>query len=229
MRTKLVLTAAVLAAGLATSMAQVYSLNVVGYVNVTLPAGQFAAVANPLDASVGLPGGNDITNLFSSAAGNIAGGSSLATFNSAANDYDPSIAYSGKSSTWAGNFAMPPGKGALYFNAGGADTVVTFVGEVKQGTYNVGTLPAQAFALVGSPVPIGGVIQNSTTAVGLVPSGGDTVATFNSAANDWSASVAWSAKGSAWSGALPINAGQGFLYFNASAGANTWVSNFTVQ
>jgi hypothetical protein len=38
MRTKTLLVAAVLAAGLATSMAQnVYSLNVVGYYNVTIP------------------------------------------------------------------------------------------------------------------------------------------------------------------------------------------------
>src|ERR1035437_742604 len=101
MRTKVLLCAAAMAASLASSMAQnVYSLNVVGYVNVTLPAQQFYAVANPLDASLGgtVAGGNDITNLFSSTAGNIAANSSLATFNSSLNDYTPSIAFSEKSS-----------------------------------------------------------------------------------------------------------------------------------
>src|ERR1035437_161577 len=134
MRTKVLLCAAAMAASLASSTAQnVYSLNVVGYVNVTLPASQFTAVANPLDASVGgtVAGGNDVTNLFQG----VAAGSTLATFNSALNDYDTPITFSGKSGTWTGNISMPPGKGALYYNNGASDTVVTFVGQVPQGTY----------------------------------------------------------------------------------------------
>jgi hypothetical protein len=52
MRTKtLLLSAAAMAAGLVSSVAQsnVYSVNVVGYVNQVLPAGTLVAVANPLD------------------------------------------------------------------------------------------------------------------------------------------------------------------------------------
>ena len=228
MRTKVLLCAAALAASLASSTAQnVYSLNVVGYVNVTLPAGHFYAVANPLDASLGgtVAGGNDITNLFQG----VAAGSTLATFNPALNDYDPSIAFSGKSSTWGGNFAMPPGKSALYYNNGASDTVVTFVGQVEQGTYNVATIPANSFTLAGSPVPLGGDVSALNTQLGLVPAAGDLVATFNSAANDWNSSVAWSAKSGAWGAALTINPGQGFLYYNNSASPKAWASNFTVQ
>ena len=53
MRTKLIAAAAILAAGLASSMAQsnVYSLNVVGYVNKTFVAGGFTAAANPLNGT----------------------------------------------------------------------------------------------------------------------------------------------------------------------------------
>jgi|ERR1035437_896118 hypothetical protein len=228
MRTKVLLCAAALAASLASSVAQnVYSLNVVGYVNVTLPSHQFAAVANPLDASLGgtVAGGNDITNLFQG----VAASSTLATFNSALNDYDTPITFSGKSGAWTGNFSMPPGKGALYFNNGAADTVVTFVGQVQQGAYTAASIASHTFQLAGSPVPLGGDLSDLNTKLGLVPSAGDTVALFNSAANDWTTPVTWSAKSSAWTGTLPIAPGAGFLYFNNSASANTWVSNFTVQ
>src|SRR4051812_38861431 len=53
MRTKTaILTAALVAAGALSSMAQnVYSVNVVGYVNVTLNANKFTMVANPLNAT----------------------------------------------------------------------------------------------------------------------------------------------------------------------------------
>jgi hypothetical protein len=232
MRTKVLLCAAALAASLASSMAQnVYSLNVVGYVNVTLPAHQFTAVANPLDASVGgtVAGGNDITNLFSTTAGNIASSSTLATFNSALNDYDPAIGFSGKSGTWTGNFSMPPGVGALYYNNGASDTVVTFVGQVPQGNYTVTSMASHTFTFAGSPVPLGGDVSDLNTKLGLVPSAGDTVAVFSGSANDWSAAVGWSAKSSAWTGPMAIGAGAGFLYYNNSANANAWVSNFTVQ
>src|SRR5688572_21786285 len=51
MRTKtLLLTAALAAAGLTSSMAQsVFSVNAVGFVNVTVPASAFALLANPLN------------------------------------------------------------------------------------------------------------------------------------------------------------------------------------
>ncbi len=52
MRTKtVILIAAVCAAGAATSMAQVFSVNAVGYVNKVIPAGGFAMVSNPLRAA----------------------------------------------------------------------------------------------------------------------------------------------------------------------------------
>ena len=51
MRTKtLLLTAALTAAGVATSMAQVYSVNMVGYINQSIPQG-FSMIANQLNAS----------------------------------------------------------------------------------------------------------------------------------------------------------------------------------
>src|SRR5437899_2710664 len=68
MRTKTLICAAALAAGALTSWAQsnVYSLNVVGYVNVALVGGAgggtFTMIANPLNRTDA--NGNNITNLF---------------------------------------------------------------------------------------------------------------------------------------------------------------------
>jgi hypothetical protein len=127
---------------------------------------------------------------------------------------------------------MPPGTGAaLYYNNGAADTVVTFTGQVPQGTYNVATLGRGQFTMVGSPIPIGGDITNSTTVVGLTPANGDTVATFNSSLNDYNPSSKWISLSKKWgvTASSTIAVGQGFLYYNNGAAANVWVSNFTVQ
>jgi hypothetical protein len=235
MRTKVLICAAALAASLASSMAQnVYSLNVVGYVNVTLPSKQFTGVANPLDASMGgtIATGNDMTNLFNiNTAPLLANGSSIATFNSSISDYNPSISYVALSKKWGSNFSMPPGHGALFYNNGSAATVVTFTGQVPQGTYNVTTLGSKQFSLVGSPIPIGGNITNSTTVAGLVPANGDNVATFNSAISDWNPSAGWVQLSKKWgtTASSTIGVGQAFLYYNNGGAANNWVSNFTVQ
>jgi hypothetical protein len=224
-----------LAASLASSLADgnVYSLNVVGYVNVTLPTHKFTAVANPLDASMGgtISYGNNMTNLFSIATGNLFGGSSIAQFVSAANDYGTTITYNSATKKWASNFSMPPGKSALFFNAGASDTVITFTGQVEQGSYPVATLGSHQFSLIGSPVPIGGQVTNSTTVLNLAPSGGDTIATFNGAANDWNPVTQWNSATKKWSNtaSATIGVAQGFLYFNASGTPNNWVSNFTVN
>jgi hypothetical protein len=235
MRTKVLICAAALAASLASSMAQnVYSLNVVGYVNVTLPAHEFTAVANPLDASMGgtIATGNDMTNLFNiNTAPLIANGSKIQQFISAISDYGTSISYVSTTKKWGGNFSMPPAAGALYYNNGSAATVVTFTGQVPQGTYNVNTLNAHQFTLTGSPIPIGGDVTNSTTVVGLVPSNGDTVTTWNSAISDWNTVTKWTQTTKKWSvsSSSTIGVGQGFLYYNNGAANNVWVSNFTVQ
>jgi hypothetical protein len=65
MRTKtLLLTAALSAAGIATSMAQnVYSVNMVGYINKTMPKG-LSMIANQLNASPN----NKVTTLFGTPA-----------------------------------------------------------------------------------------------------------------------------------------------------------------
>ena len=65
MRKTLLIAAAALAGSVISSQAQVYSQNIVGYVNMPLPSG-FNNVANPLDASGGNNAVTNIINVFSS-------------------------------------------------------------------------------------------------------------------------------------------------------------------
>jgi hypothetical protein len=234
MRTKLLIGAVVLAASLASSMAQnVYSLNVVGYVNITLPSKAFTCLANPLDASLGVPANaslNDITNLFKG----VNQSDKVQIFVTSANDYSSTVpSYNTRApASWTKNQALPPGKAVMYYNNGTAAEVITFTGQVPQGTYAVGTLPSKSFNMVGSPVPIGGFVTNSTTVVGLVPSASDKIQVFSSSGNDWSSTISWGTRAPAsWQGTAvtQINVAQGFLYYNNGTVGNNWVSNFTVQ
>jgi hypothetical protein len=139
MRTKtLLLTAALSAAGVATSLAQgtpVYSVNVVGYINLTLTPG-FHMIANQLDNK----NGNMLNDLITTAPI----GTTIYKFDPAAG-YVPSI-YTG--ADWQPNASLNPGEGA-FINVGEA-TTITFVGEVmNQSTV---ALPAN-FSIASSAIP----------------------------------------------------------------------------
>ena len=242
MRTKVLLCAAALAASLASSMAQVYSLNVVGYVNVTLPANAFSLVANPFDATTGgaNPGMDNLTNLFANATPN----STVQTFDptaaSGAGDWrDPLTFYGGTTGWFPNSMNVLPGQAVLYFNNGPALSV-TFVGQVVQGPYTVATMTSGSFNTIGLPSPVGGdltssssLITNAFAAVNLVAAVNDTVQKFDPAAaagaGDWTDPETWYGGTTGWfPGTMRASPADGFLYFRN--GANyTWVSNFTVQ
>ena len=144
MRTKaLLFVAAFTAAGLATSLAQtnVYSLNVVGYVNVQLPpstlANGFSIVCNPLNNSNNwlssiLPTVPENTELYRYIGGTF----DIATFSFG--EWDKP------------DMQLNPGEAFWLRNPGGA-TNITFVGEVVQGN-NTNPVPS-GFSLRGSQVP----------------------------------------------------------------------------
>jgi hypothetical protein len=155
MRTKtLLLTAACIAAGLATSLAQnnVYSLNVVGYVNKTITgttAGYLTAVANPLDAP---------TNTLGALVPTAPDGTLFFKWNGAGFD---AATFAFGSWDYAGKpeFTLAPGEGG-FFQAYETFTV-TFVGTVLEGAlkvpYNAG------YSMVASKVPQ----TNDVTSLGL--------------------------------------------------------------
>jgi len=137
-------------------MAQVYSLNIVGYVNVPVPSG-YSILANPLSAGV-TNGANEIMTPID--------GEQILTWNGAGYDY---VSYDVGFGGWIdADFnpsvppSLPPGKGFFFFNPG-ASATVTFVGQVvpSPGVTNSLNLPS-GYSLVGSPLPA--TVTDITTA-----------------------------------------------------------------
>jgi len=147
MRTKLALGAAVLAAGLTTTMAQVYSLNIVGYCNVPVPKG-FSYASNPLD------NGNNAANVvFDNSSGtwnNVEIHSWVRTgFEVVVFDNDTGDTTTGfMNRTFTGMMPAPvlsSGKGFLLNNPNASAMTNTFVGTVRTGT--------NTMTIAGSTVP----------------------------------------------------------------------------
>ena len=221
MRTKtLVLAAAALAAGLATSVAQsnVYSLNIVGYVNLSLTNG-FTMMANQLDLD-GTGTNNTVNSVFST---NLPGGAVVYAFSGGA-FASPAASYS-KKSGWTGdtnsvNAALNPGGGV--FLALPSPTNLTLVGTVLTGnlTNNYGA----GYNIIASKIPQAGAVQ---TALGWVPAGGEVVYQFQPT-NQAYVSPAYSySKKSGWTPNEPAP-GVGESFWLASPGAGQWTRTFTV-
>lgn len=206
MRTKtLLLTAAICAAGVLSSMAaNVTSVNVVGYVNVNVPKG-FSFIANQLVGA-----STTVSSLIP---------------NPPSTETETTIIYKWNAgfdgNTFAGEWDNPdstlnPGEGALIYAP--APFTVTFVGEVKQGTLNT-PLPA-GFSIISSQVPqTGGLV----TDLKLNPADGSIVYKWNSGF-DGNSII-----GGEWDAGEPqIDVGSAFLYYNAGD-AGTWSRTFSVN
>lgn len=209
MRTKtLLLTAALAAAGAVTSMAQVYSVNAVGYVNLTIPAG-FSIIQNPLKAAdnsvaavIAAPPDNTVLYIFSGGKYKV-------------------DSFSGGS--WDdGTEAILPGQGFFIKNQSGAAFTLTFVGEVMQG--NLSTPLAAGFNLVGSQVPQAGIVD---TDLGLTPGENDVVYQFLPATQKYAVD---SFSGGSWDTATgpSVGVGEAFFYKNSNA-ATSWNRTFSVN
>jgi hypothetical protein len=223
MRTKtLLLAAAAAVAGIASLQAQsnVYSVNVVGYVNVTIPSG-YSLIANPLNSS-----DNTVSNLFNATtASGAALGSTVYTWNGAGFIGNNNDEFGGG---WASPAqALPPGAGFFIKNPNAAYTN-TFVGEVLTG--NLTNTPVAGYSLIASKVPQAGFVADLGLSAGL----GDTIYMWNGAGfiginND--------EFGGGWSPTPPftvdnvkgpqIGVAQSFFYKNI-AGTATWERNFTI-
>jgi len=160
MRTKALLcAAALLAAGVATSMAQsnVYSLNVVGYVNVVLKPG-LSLIANPLDA-----GNNSVSNIFRN-VDYTQDTYAILTWDGSAFQGNQLDQFDG---TWGNpTQVLAPGTGFFWKNPTANPITNTFVGNVLQGTLTVPVPPG--LNLVASKVPQDGFTQD----LGLNPTPG---------------------------------------------------------
>lgn len=216
--------AAALSVVAATSWAQVYSVNAVGYVNITIPSdgAKLALVANPLNGTnnllstiLPLTDDNFLTTVF--------------VWDATGQNYNSSVWF-GSGGGWQPDATVAPG--AAFFIQAVASTPtlsITFVGEVPQG-HLVNTLAAAPnLSLVGSIVPQQGTLDQ----LGFPGEFLDTVylwdvdGSIGGAAQNYVAQVNFGGVGT-WSPDNPIKVAQGF--FVQKAGTITdWVRDFTVN
>lgn len=166
MRTKTLYLSALLGAvSIATSVAQtVYSVNAVGYVNVTLAANGYTLVANPLVAET-----NTIAVLFDAAVG----GTAVYKFDASAGAYLPTISKNKITGKWNDTVTtLLPGEGVFVKNPATTNVTITFVGEVMQGSLT-NPLPA-GYSITSSQVPQADTLDN----LGFPKEKGDTVYRF---------------------------------------------------
>jgi hypothetical protein len=238
MRTKIMVLSALLGTlGSASLMAQstnVYSLNAVGYVNVTIAPG-FNLIADPLLAAPD----NTIGTVLNNANSNYNGDQVF--FYSPVSGYSIDTAQiGGKRGTanadgWVNNGTnvLAPGVGAWLFSTATTNVTVTFVGTVPQGSLTNVLTPG--YNLVSSIVPTSGdIITNSITSLTnynlgdavytYTPGTGYTVYSSSAKRGTQGYHNNWEAPGD------PVTAtvSSAFFYFNSGATVD-WVENFSVS
>jgi len=209
----------------ATAQSNVYSLNIVGYVNTTIfpspTPGQlgFTLVANPLDNGAG----NLASNLVPA---NLPVQSRVYT-------YDPTSGYGFvfKKSTgaWSGNPAIPPGTGFFIAHSNNIAYTNTFVGNVAGSvpgslTNNL-TFGTTLFNLVGSLYPIGGGVTNTGSNTINLPASLPTQTRIYTYDTTNGYGFIFKKSTGAWNAPLAVNVGQGFFINNPSNTPVTWIQN----
>jgi len=223
-----------------TSQAQVYSQNVVGYVNIPETANQFSLEAPALDLD-GTGTNNTIATVYPNPAINdqiylYTPGSGFDIIT-----YEVVVSRSGSSTNWIdGGTGLPApgthlnvGQSVYYLPA--ANETNTFVGQVVNGTVSNPNVPAaNTFNLVGSQIPYAGGL---TSILNYQPNIGDQVYTFNGVTgfdiityevvvSRSGSSTNWIDGGTGLPGEPQISVGQGFWLLPA-ANATTWSETFT--
>jgi len=221
MRTKtLLLVAAATAASVATSMAQVYSVNAVGYVNKTVPKGGYAMISNPLNAPTntinalfaGVPDGFQVY-LYTPGSGYTAG-----NFDALSGAFTPDA---------VANANLLPGQGVFVRNPSTSDVTITFVGDVPQGTLT--THLVAGLQIVSSQVPQAGPLdQLGFPAIAKNgASDGDQVYQFVVSTQKYAMST-YDGLSDAYAPALPtVDVGEAF--FVKKVTASDWTRTFNVN
>jgi hypothetical protein len=249
MRTKTILLSALLGAiGSVSVMAQtnVYSLNAVGYINVTCPVG-FSIVSCPLTTSPD----NTLNTVMNNGAGGYNGSlngcevyfwqPSTAGFST---DAAEAVGTGSKGTTantngWThnGTNVLSPGAACWFQNNTLNPLTLTFVGQVPSTVTN--TLGA-GFSLVGAGIPMSGDLASNTLANLTNYNIGDQVYVWVPASNGFNtySSASGKAAGFGYQGQwtstgdpIVTNVGEGFWYENNSSPVTSvvWTESYSVS
>jgi hypothetical protein len=237
MRTKTLLVTAALSVAAATSWAQVYSVNAVGYVNLTLrsnPAGPTLGtiIANPLNGT-----NNELNTIMPLA--DAYDGTTIFRFDPVSQSYfDALVFFAGLGWTAAsGSTVLDPGEGAWCYPQGPNPLNVTFVGEVPQGSL-ANPLPApNKLSMRSSQVPQTARLGTTGTAGTLefAAEDGDTVYIFDSTTQTYLDAFVYF-DGIGWTGPDPdangptVNVATGFFVQKSGTAVRTsWTRTFSVN
>jgi hypothetical protein len=205
-------------------MAQVYSVNAVGYVNTALLPG-FNLISNPLDNKAG----NTIQNLFATGwQGTIPPGTIVYGYNPTTDSFVTAI-YDDLIGAFdppnAANYVVPPGDGVFVFVGGNANQTVTFVGEVPQGAASNTQVPA-GFSIKGSTVPAATAIN--APGVNFPADDGDIIYEWNPTTDAYQTRIFDTLFGG-WDPVPQIDVGEAFWVFNSGNATQNWDRNFSVN
>jgi len=229
MKKTLLMAAAALAAGVISSQAGVYSQNIVGYVNVALPAG-FTAIGNPLNNADGF---NYATNVLQ----NVPDFSYVYVWNGAS--YNSYEVYQNQYYDSAGNGIVPTptltvGNGlfvqaASPFTNTFVGTVVLTNGASGTTTTNVANLPA-GFTFIAPTLPIGGGVISSLQ-MGNIPDF-SYIYVWNVASQSYTGAESYQGTWYDTTGNFTVaepTVGVGSAFFVDAASAFTWSLVYTNQ
>jgi len=217
---------AALSVAAATSWAQVYSVNAVGYVNVTIPAdgAKLALLANPLNGT-----NNQLNTILPLTDDNIL--TTVYAWDATIQNYIVSVWF-GSGALWQPDIPINPGQ-AFFIQAYSTPGTlsITFVGEVPQGHLVNSLAPGPGLSLVGSIVPQQGTLDQ----LGFPGETLDTVylwdtdGSIGGAAQNYVAQVNFGGVG-LWVPDNPIKVAQGFFVQKAEGNTqNSWVRDFSVN
>jgi hypothetical protein len=196
-------------------MAQVFSVNAVGYVNKKVPGGnKLALIANPLDAG---QGNNTIANLFKG----VPDGTQIYKFTGTTYK---SATFDALENAFVGdgaNETVNPGEGVFVRNTSANEITVTFVGEVPQGDLK-NPLPA-GLSIRSSMVPQAGTAAE----LGLPANDGDQLYQYDPVGQKYDAST-FDGLESKWIPDLKrLEVGDAFFLRRGAAGS--WDRTFSVN
>jgi hypothetical protein len=244
MRTKTLLaTAAALAAAVTYSQAQstVYSQNVVGYVNLAIPAGGLTMVANQLDT-----GSNTLDNVFQTGVvstksfvleWNGTGYNTYEYYNCADSPLSEPGWYAGATEVGHTNM-LAPGQGLFFHNTSASAVTIPTVGQVIQGTNNY-AVPA-GLNVFSIPQPLAGealdaaninfpVVSTKTFYLAWTGSGFNTYEYYNCADSPLSEPGFYAGATFEDSNASVWPQAGGSFFIHNTASATTWTNVFEVQ